>query len=467
MSVAHRLPPGLSIRGSVYQMRIGLPDDIRHLWPRQANGKLPTDAYRASLRTGNMDDAITKAYKLIAEFRERFAAVRAGAAPTAFISEKHEGQTCFPRRPQLIPHDGELGTAQLHTGFVTDSTGRKSSAEPPTTPAASAAPHTPQKPAKAPITLRDVVPYWIRRNAPSKNAEVDTDVALRRFEAAVGMVPLDEITKATGAKFVAYLLDGERGTSRKTAGNRASAITALVNVAIKEDLMDRNPMDLKFDTNIGAKRRTPWTDNELATIFRCTLFSNQMSEFPQWVDVTPEDARAVLLLLAHTGARVGEIGQLRCHDFVAINGIRAIHITGEAGTVKTSESERYVPLADHLLADPWFASWLDRAMARTGLAMPSLHGRVHTPAETYTRWFRKLRKELRLPMGHLYGTHKFRHWLRSALAAKNVNENTADSITGHAAQGSSGRRVYTASATLPTMLEALNRLSYPRCGATL
>jgi len=97
--------------------------------------------------------------------------------------------------------------------------------------------------------------------------------------------------------------------------------------------------------------------------------------------------------------------------------------------------------------------------------MPTLHGREHPPGETYTRWFAKFRKALRLPSGGLYGTHKFRHWIRSSLASKNVNESIADSITGHAAQGSSGRRVYTAKATLPTMLEALNRLGYPRiCG---
>lgn len=496
-----RLPTGVSLRGSVFYIRIGLPEDLRHLWPRLPNGKPATDAYRASLNTRNRDEAINKSYKLLAEYRERFAGLRAASSPAPFVSVRPALAKQFaeearklvadsrhmPRIGENANHDlprwyaeaiaeswgiqidwtsadgraclreislAVAGTQQQSTHLDTARfIGASTTATIPPESRTAAAPS---------ITLRDVVPYWIRRNASGKNAQGDMDRALRLFEAAVGHVPLPQITKATGAKFVAALLDENSGFGRKTAGNRASAITALVNVAIKEDLMDRNPMDLSFDTSIGAKQRTPWTDNELAALFGSALFSEQAHESCNWVAVNPDDARAILLLLLHTGARVGEIAQLRCQDFVRIDGILAMRITVEAGTIKTPESERYVPLADHLLADPWFADWLTKTMRRTGNAMWSLHGREHGPGETFTRWFAKLRKALRLPSGGLYGTHKFRHWIRSSLASKNVNESIADSITGHAAQGSSGRRIYTATATLPTMLEALNRLSYPR-----
>ncbi|WP_124596557.1 DUF6538 domain-containing protein [Burkholderia stagnalis] len=59
------LPPGLRLVGSVYHLRIGIPDKVRHLWPRQKNGKLATDAFRASLKTSDRADAITQAHKLI------------------------------------------------------------------------------------------------------------------------------------------------------------------------------------------------------------------------------------------------------------------------------------------------------------------------------------------------------------------------------------------------------------------
>lgn len=58
--------------------------------------------------------------------------------------------------------------------------------------------------------------------------------------------------------------------------------------------------------------------------------------------------RWVPWICAYTGARVNEITQLRAKDVKEIDGIWCLHITPEAGTVKTSR-ERNVPLHPHLL----------------------------------------------------------------------------------------------------------------------
>ncbi|MEX3630186.1 MAG: DUF6538 domain-containing protein [Burkholderia sp.] len=313
--------------------------------------------------------------------------------------------------------------------------------------------------------LRHVVPSWIRRNSPKHNSTMRTEKAIDLFEEAVGVVPLQRLTKANGAQFVAFLLDSERrGFGAKTAGNHAACITALLNVAVKDDLIERNPLDLTFDKSADAETREPWTDAEMARMYGHALFSDGMAAIPMWHKVSPEDGRALLLLLLHTGARIGEIAQLRRSDFLTRGGIKAIRITAEAGAVKTTDSERVVPLATHLLSDPWFDAWLSQVVAGGGSdspAMPSMHGRARGPADAATQWFKLFREDAGLPSGRLHGSHKFRHWIRSTLADKGVGDATADSITGHAAQGSSGRVVYTASASLPVMLEALDRITYP------
>lgn len=312
--------------------------------------------------------------------------------------------------------------------------------------------------------LRHVVPSWIRRNSPKRASIGYTWKAIELFEDAVGIVPLQRLTRAHGAKFVAYLLDSDaRGFGAKTAGNHAASIISLINVAERDGIIDRNPLDLTFDKTVGAKSREPWTEDELERIYGSALFSGRMETVPTWVDVRPEDGRALLLLLLHTGARIGEIAQLRRGDFLTRDGIAAIRITGEAGTVKTAESERVVPLADHLLGDPWFAAWLSNITDGTrsdALALASLGGRKRGPADTASKWFKEFREYAALPPGRLHGSHKFRHWIRSAMAAKDVGVETADAITGHAAEGSSGRVSYTL-ITLPVMLAALNRLTYP------
>ena len=317
--------------------------------------------------------------------------------------------------------------------------------------------------AKSSITLRDVVPYWVKRRAPNKNAMAQTERSLVRWEAAVGLVPLHEITKADGAKFVDYLLDATRGFGHKTASDTASAINALANVAVRADLMERNPLDLGIDKTIGASRRVPWTDEELKRLFGHRLFSKDWQSVPAWQNVSPTDGRAVLLLMLHTGARLGEIAQLRACDFQTHGGIQSVRITEEAGSVKTMDSNRTIPLAAHLLADQWFEGWL-ASLAPQGdaPAFPSLSRAKAKPVDPLAKWFGDFRRDCNLPSGKLNGTHKFRHWIRSALAAKGVGDAIADNITGHAAQGSAGRKVYTASASLPVMLEALDRLDWPK-----
>ncbi|KVP68774.1 DUF6538 domain-containing protein [Burkholderia ubonensis] len=320
----------------------------------------------------------------------------------------------------------------------------------------------PPAPAEPPMTLRDVVPSWIARNAPKDNAIRRTEKALALFDEAVGAVPLTKLTKAVGARFVDFLLDPARGWVHKTAGNHAASITALANVAVKVGLLERNPLDLTFDKTIGAKSRGPWTDDELRRMFSHSLFSVRMDDIRHWQGVAPVDGRAALLLLLHTGARIGEIAQLRREDFQTRGGITAIRITAEAGTVKTQESERVVPLAAHLLTDPWFSKWIAEIANGTGPALPSVCGRSRGPGDTLGQWFRQFRAAAGLPSGKLEGSHKFRHWLRSALAEKHVGEATMDAITGHSAQGSSGRKTYTATASLSTMKEALDRVMFPK-----
>jgi integrase len=52
--------------------------------------------------------------------------------------------------------------------------------------------------------------------------------------------------------------------------------------------------------------------------------------------------------LAYSGARVGEIAQLRAEDVMTVDGVHVLNITPEAGSVKTGQY-RHVPLHPHLI----------------------------------------------------------------------------------------------------------------------
>jgi integrase len=94
----------------------------------------------------------------------------------------------------------------------------------------------------------------------------------------------------------------------------------------------------------SKKKMRGFTADEANKILSATLapFSDLM---------TPENKAArrwVPWLCAYTGARVNEITQLRAKDVRKVEGIRCVHITPEAGDVKTSEM-RLVPLHPHLV----------------------------------------------------------------------------------------------------------------------
>ncbi|WP_306430698.1 DUF6538 domain-containing protein [Bordetella genomosp. 10] len=318
-------------------------------------------------------------------------------------------------------------------------------------------------PEASPKRVGDLLPDWIRLNSPKPDAVKRIDRPLALWREATGDPELSSITRKTGATFIAYLLDTEsRGFGRKSAHTYAAGINALLNVAEKQGYIERNPCSLlDFDKTPGAGKRTPWTDDQLAKIFGAALFRD-MENSPEWRGVPSEDGRALLLLLLHTGARIGEVAQARCQDFVIRSGLECIEINAEAGTVKTDTSERVIPIATHLLNDPWFRQWLDAVKARaTGPAMPGFHrGPKTPPGEVAMEWLREFRAHNGLPPGKLNGSHKFRHWISTALAEVGISPRISDAVTGHSARGSTGQRTYV-TVTLPMMADALGTIRWP------
>jgi integrase len=95
---------------------------------------------------------------------------------------------------------------------------------------------------------------------------------------------------------------------------------------------------------VRTRETDGFTPAETSLILKAALTFNKIPKR------TSEAAkRWVPWLCAYTGARPGEITQLRGKDVKLQDGIWAIHITPEAGSVKTGKP-RTVPLHEHLIA---------------------------------------------------------------------------------------------------------------------
>ncbi len=347
------LPPGLrpDAKSGVYHLRIGIPKEIRHLFPRTKGGKPATDAFRGSLGTANRTEAITIAHRLIAEHRAKFQALEDSTRPAPFVPLTAELEASIARAiqnlhldldeqsrtdPKMVgvlrgnlaaanpsvwaqvgdfltgeqvadvqnydfvqlqawkaaaahgdfsharelaefvcapwsirvnwdTPDGRLAlqrltrtTVRVHEALYQRSLGEPVDTPDPPMDFDSVLPteEPAQEPQDKPKTLRDMVPSWRQWNgyAETDNPVNRTEKALALFEEACGTIPLCDLTRATGAAFVKFLLDSKaRGFGAKTAHNHYTAVNALVNTAVKDGILDRNQFVVSFDKTKGER----------------------------------------------------------------------------------------------------------------------------------------------------------------------------------------------------------------------
>ncbi len=148
--------------------------------------------------------------------------------------------------------------------------------------------------------------------------------------------------------------------------------------------------------------------------------------------------RWVPWLCAYSGARPGEIAQLRGQDIGRRGQIDVMKLTPAAGTIKTGKA-RAVPLHDHLLEQGFLDFVRERGdgplfyNASRKIDAPSdpLNPRRH-PAEIVRRRIGEWVRELGITDDELSPTHAWRHTFKARADRAVISERMSDYITGHA-----------------------------------
>ena len=176
-------------------------------------------------------------------------------------------------------------------------------------------------------------------------------------------------------------------------------------------------------------RERGFTAIEARTILRSAL----AGEHGQVSESHRRARRWVPFLCAYTGARVGEITQLRGCDFIQRDGVWAIRITPEAGSTK-SGSARLVPLHSHLIEQGVvemaraFASspiFFNRSRGRGGDSAHPHHKKV---GERLARWVR----DLGVDDPHIQPNHAWRHLFKTLARRAGLDPEIRDVLQGHA-----------------------------------
>lgn len=296
-----------------------------------------------------------------------------------------------------------------------------------------------------PQTLRDIFERWKAAKKRGPDAVSKCLRALGLFEDHAGPLPLQQITRAHGDAFRAYLL-AQSGSS-KTKHDRFTWVKTLLGYAARDlELITRQPwegLDIEHHTET---RRAAWTPVALKAFFGQPLFTSYT--LPKAGRAGLDAAYWLPLLGLYTGATVSELAQLQGADLFEDDTGPVLRITDEGADQQTKNAGarvRLVPVHSELIR----LGLLDYAAIIKGAGearlWPALPLRKGKPGGYFSEWFGEARKacEAAVPGVTVPDFHSLRHTARTAMTDAGVMDvGIKDRITGHSVKGSEGQRTY-------------------------
>jgi len=266
------------------------------------------------------------------------------------------------------------------------------------------------------------------------------------------------ITSEEAREWVRGLITSERSahTVKKTYLNAGKTVFGW---ALEHKLVPRNAF---ADVKVTVPKRKQLRETQA---FRPSEWRVVLGASLKATETTTPDAAArrwVPWLCAYSGARVGEIAQLRKEDVIELEGLPALRITPEAGTVKGGRS-RVVPLHEHLVAQGFLKFVSDHTEGPLFYSAPKTVERrdaVKQKKPRYAQVRQRLAdwvRQLGVDDPHLQPNHAWRHSYKQIADRAHITERMSAYITGHAHR--SVGAAYGAP-TLEDMAEAMKK--FPR-----
>ena len=306
-----------------------------------------------------------------------------------------------------------------------------------------------------PVQLFDL---WCSEQKPAAGTIESWQYVFREMERHFEGRAAALITPEEAQSWVKSLVTAERH-ARTVHNTWITASKAVFGWAVEHNHVPRNPFE-KAKVTIPRRTRLRETQafrpDEQRTILKAALEIGDTNK--------PDHAarRWVPWLCAYTGARVGEITQLRGSDLLKQDQTWALRITPEAGTTKSGDT-RLVPLHEHLL-EQGFAEFVVRRGDGPLFYKPAPNGKLSTTGKPRKPRYQQARQRLAAWVRSLGITdptlqpnHAWRHTFKQIADHAGITERTSNYITGHSQKDTGA--TYGAP-TLPQMADALKK--FPR-----
>ena len=273
-----------------------------------------------------------------------------------------------------------------------------------------------------------------------KQPVVDTQKKLTRwakqFLSVMGDLEIVEIKTNHAYNYIRKILIDHPDRSNKTLKDYIWGIQNLLKYCVESGYIEYNPFqNVKVEYGIRSKETYPYTNEELRAIFA-----------HDW----PEQERLILTILATTGMRPSEAGNLTWERFndTEYGGIRyftTYNTEKEDVRIKNAGSRRDIPLHPELrLPDRANGRLFDYALDSDGRCSTRM---AHIINPILQQLVPHPNKSLR----------SFRRTFKKMMRDLGVGEEVHDAITGHDQGRSSSRKNY-GGMNLPIKFEAIKKL---------
>jgi integrase len=241
------------------------------------------------------------------------------------------------------------------------------------------------------------------------------------------------LTEDSAREWARSLVTNKR-SAYTVATNWLSAARTLYTWAKEQRLVAANPFKevrIKIPEKILLRESKAFTADEAKKILSAALAINPKSTF-QFAQ------RWCVWLAAYSGARMGEICQLRGQDIEKRGEFWVMKLTPEAGPIKTKKT-RVVPLHEHVIEQGFLEFIAKRGKGALFYNRDEDNGdddptnprrpRSVKVRERLGQWIRAIGVKDR----ELQPNHAWRHTFKQIAERHGISERVSDAITGHAA----------------------------------
>ncbi len=286
-------------------------------------------------------------------------------------------------------------------------------------PQVTMAPKFEREPNKPKVSFASLVEGWSAEAKPRERTRNEFARAIDRLSAFVGSHDANKATPEKVADFKADLL--AKGRSPKSVRNTLSAVNAILAWGVRNRKIAANPaqgITVKLKRRAGDGRR-PFSIDEAKAILRAAKAETGAKK---WVP----------LILAYTGARIGEIAQLMRGDVRQVEGVWCLDINeNDDKSLKNGGSARLVPLHP-VIQRSGFLEYVKKIPDGKPV-FPEFPKRVNgTRGDNATaklsRW---IRRSVGITDTKVGPNHSWRHLFKDRCREADIRNEIQDEITGH------------------------------------